>query len=128
VTLWRTFPTRQACQQWCDKEFVAMVRERATTMTRQELDDYWNLPAKARVSDLPDSALVGSRFPLYGRNAATGVWNATGGFTTAWDVPRETADGRWAAQCRDTNDPQGGPEPKWPSVAPLRLEEELTDG
>ena len=116
---WRIYATQQACQQWCDQQYAAMVRERAATLDPQELVDHWDLPNRARIPDLPDSALVGSRFPLYGRNAASGAWNTTSGYTSAWAIPRETAAGDWAAECRDPQDPAGQPEPTWPDPGPI---------
>lgn len=119
MALWRVFPTVGQAEAYCRQCYVGMVRQRAATLTRQELDDHWNLPGKVRVPDLPDAQINGSRFPLYGRNQATGAWNATSGYTTAWAEPRQTADGDWAAQAIDPADPLAVPEPTWPDPGPV---------
>lgn len=116
---YRVFDTLGQCNAYCAQMFVSMVRARAATMTRQELHDHWNLPTKARIPELPDHVITGSRFPLYGRNQLTREWNTTAGFTTAWDKPRETANGQWAAQALDPDDPDAVPEPEWPPVDDL---------
>ena len=35
-------------------------------------------------------------FPIFGTNAATGVKNTEAGYTTAWAVAQQTAQGQWA--------------------------------
>lgn len=53
----------------------------------------------------PDEAVQvnsGNRhFPIFGKNAATGVKNTTEGHTTAWDVAQETLQGKWVFQKPD---------------------------
>jgi len=115
MNLWRIFPSRQACQSWCDAQFAAMARQHAQ-VNNGVLFDYSNGRRPVDIRPLPDQAITGARFPLWGRNAASGQWNTEFGFTTAWAIPQETADGRWAAPCRDPNDPNGQPEPAWPEV------------
>lgn len=40
-------------------------------------------------------------FPVFGKNAATGVKNTADGHTTAWDVARQTPQGKWVCQKPD---------------------------
>lgn len=53
----------------------------------------------------PDEAVqvnVGNRhFPVFGKNAATGVKDITAGHTTAWAVARQTLQGKWVFQKPD---------------------------
>lgn len=111
--MWRLFDTIGQAEAYCRQCYVTMVRNHARTLTRQEMDDHWNLPTRARIPDLPDSHLVGSRFPIYGR--CNGRWNSTSGYTTGWATPRETADNRWSVEAFDHNDPDAtGTQPEWP--------------
>lgn len=114
--MWRVFDTVGQARAYNAQCFAALVRKHAATLTDQEMDDHWDLPKRARIPDLPDSALTGGRFPIYGRNQATGLFNTVSSFTRAWAEPRETADGRWAAPCLDPTDPEGVPEPSWPAL------------
>lgn len=111
--LWRIFVTEAGCQAWCDQQFVALARRRAVE-SAGVLWDFMQGRRPVNVAQLPDAAITATRFPLMGRNAATGRWNTTSGFTTAWATAQPTADGRWAAPCLDPNDPNGQPEPAWP--------------
>jgi hypothetical protein len=113
--MWRIFPTEQQCATWCRQQFAQMARERAAT-NNGALFDYSDGKRSVNVNNLPDAQVTGARFPLWGRNAATNEWNTEFGFTTAWDEPRETAAGEWAAPCRVVDDPDGVPEPEWPVV------------
>lgn len=53
----------------------------------------------------PDEAVqvnAGNRhFPIFGVNAATGVKDHDDGYTTAWDVARQTMQGKWVFQKPD---------------------------
>lgn len=53
----------------------------------------------------PDEAVqvdAGNRhFPVFGKNAATGVKDTTAGHTTAWDVARQTPQGKLVFQKPD---------------------------
>lgn len=53
----------------------------------------------------PDEAVqvnAGDRhFPIFGKNAATGMKSQTEGRTTAWDVERQTLQGKWVFQKPD---------------------------
>lgn len=53
----------------------------------------------------PDEAVQvnsGNRhFPVFGRNALTGVKDTINGRTTAWDVARQTLQGKWVCQKPD---------------------------
>lgn len=53
----------------------------------------------------PDEAVQvnsGNRhFPIFGKNAATGVKDTIAGHTTAWDVARQTLQGKWVFQKPD---------------------------
>jgi hypothetical protein len=50
----------------------------------------------------PDEAVqvnAGNRhFPVFGKNALTGVKDTINGRTTAWDVARQTLQGKWVFQ------------------------------
>lgn len=115
MTNFRTFNTEADAVAYNDASFAALVRAHAAGLTNQEMDDHWNLPTKARIPDLPDEQLVGSRFPIYGRDGATGQFNTSSGFTTAWATPRLTAAGTWAVVAYDQADPLAVPEPAWPA-------------
>lgn len=41
------------------------------------------------------------RFPVFGRNAATGRTNDTDGYTIAWAIPQQTTGGAWVFQKPD---------------------------
>ena len=116
MALWRVFDTQGQAQAYCAQCWVTMVRAHAATLTRQEMDDHWNLPTRAHIPDIPDVQINGQRFPIYCRNALTGEWNTRDGFTRASADPRETAEGKWAVQCLDLNDPKGVSEPTWPPI------------
>lgn len=53
----------------------------------------------------PDEAVQvdsGNRhFPVFGKNAATGAKDTAAGHTTAWDVERQTLQGKWVFQKPD---------------------------
>jgi hypothetical protein len=53
----------------------------------------------------PDQAVqvnAGNRhFPIFGVNAATGAKQTADGYTTAWDVARQTVQGQWVFQKPD---------------------------
>ena len=57
-----------------------------------------------------------ARLPLLGRRN-DGRINEADGYTTAWDVPRATKDGRWAVQCPPF-DTGGVAAPEWPDPPP----------
>jgi hypothetical protein len=114
VSLWRIFSTEQQCAAWCRQQFAQMARERAQ-VNAGVLFDYTNGKRPVDLNTLPDGQITGQRFPLWGKNEATGEWNTEDGFTTAWAEPRETIDGQWAAPCRNPDDPNGQPEPEWPT-------------
>jgi hypothetical protein len=114
VSLWRIFSTEQQCATWCRQQFAQMARERANINDGILFDHHNNLQP-VNVTAFPDSEITGNRFPLWGRNAVTHQWVSTEGFTTAWAEPRETIDGQWAAPCRNADDPDGQPEPEWPT-------------
>lgn len=40
-------------------------------------------------------------FPVFGKNAASGMKDTTAGHTTAWDVARQTLQGKWVFQKPD---------------------------
>jgi len=115
MIIWRVFLTEGQAIAYAAQCYVAMVRKHAEGLTRQEMNDHWNLPTRARIPDLPDHVIVGSRFPIYGRNAATGKFETEAGHTTAWCEPRETASGHWACPAYDPADPQAVAEPEWPT-------------
>ena len=96
---WRIFDTEAEAQTYADDCWVRFVAQR---------DD-------GSVRVLP--AADGVELVALGRNAATGEVVTDAGWTTAWDIPRQTADGRWAVQCLPGDD--GDPEPEWPAPPPL---------
>jgi hypothetical protein len=111
--MWRIFPTVADCQSYCDAAWRTLARTRAAA-NGNVLWDYSNGRRPVNISTLPDQAITPARFPLLGRNQATGKINMDSGWTTAWAEPRETADGQWAAPCVNPDDPNGQPEPAWP--------------
>ena len=58
----------------------------------------FNVITKQReyVLDKEDSELTSDKYPMFGYNAKTQIVNKTEGWTTAWDIPVELIDGRWA--------------------------------
>lgn len=109
---WRVFALEADAVAYNDACFVALVRSHASTLTRQEMDDHWNLPTKARIPDLPDEQITGARFPIYGKR--DGQWNTTYGYVTTWASVRATAAGTFAVQAYDPADPLAVAEPAWP--------------
>ena len=87
--------------EWPDS--LADLRTTMLGLSRAQLD-----ALRARVDNLPQM----------GRRASDNRLNEIDGYTTAWDVPRETADGRWAVQCPPFDD-GGDPEPEWPPSPPM---------
>lgn len=55
-----------------------------------------------------------ANLPLLGRRH-DGTLNLADGHTLRWDIPRQTADGRWAVQCPPF-DTGGEPSPAWPAL------------
>ena len=58
----------------------------------------FNVITKQReyVLDKEDSELTSDKYPMFGYNAKTQKVNKETGWTTAWDIPVELIDGRWA--------------------------------
>jgi hypothetical protein len=96
---WRTFTTEAEAQAFADECWVRFVAQRDDGSVRVVLAD-----GEAQIVAL-------------GRRADDGELVTDEGWTTAWDVPRQTADGRWAVQALPGDD--GELEPEWPAPPPL---------
>ena len=133
MTTWRVFPTETAARRYALACWLVMLHDRAAggtlrridTDARTELGDDdrpdWpaTLPeARTFLQNLTTEQRATlaerlRRLPLLGRRL--GLIRTDGGYTTAWAIPRLTADGRWAVQCPPF-DPGGDPAPEWPKV------------
>lgn len=133
MTTYRLFPTRVAADRYALACHLRILRRRADQGdgTLRRIDTW----AKESVTDWPDdhealrtwlASLTAAelravrdrvaRLPLMGRRH-DGSLNETDGYTLAWDVPRQTRDGRWAVQC-PTFDTSGVAAPEWPDPPP----------
>ena len=58
----------------------------------------FNVITKQReyILDKPESELTSDKYPMFGYNAKTQKVNTKEGYTTAWDIPVELIDGRYA--------------------------------
>lgn len=130
---YRIFATRLAAERYALACHLRFLRRRAAEGdgTLRRIDTW----ARENVTDWPDDhetlrTWLGSlsaaelravrdrvaRLPLMGRRH-DGRLNETDGYTTGWDVPRQTRDGRWAVECPPF-DASGGPAPEWPDPPP----------
>lgn len=126
---YRIFPTRIGAERYALGCHLRILRRRAAQGdgTLKRIDTW----ARENVTDWPDdhealrtwlASLTAAqlkavhdrvaRLPLMGHRH-TGALNEDDGYTTAWDVPRQTKAGTWAVQCPPF-DATGGSEPEWP--------------
>jgi hypothetical protein len=134
VTTWRTFATRRNAEIYALAVWLRILRRRAAegdgtllnivTRLRERVVDEWpddHETLRTTLTSLTNAQLAAlversERLPLLGRRLGQLVIDD--GHTLRWDIPRQTADGRWAVQCPDF-DPAGGPEPAWPTSPAL---------
>lgn len=133
MATYRLFPTRVAAERYELACWLRILRRRADQGdgTLKRIDTW----ARENVTDWPDDhealrTWLGSltaaqlravrdrvaRLPLMGHRH-DGRLNEHDGYTTAWDVPRQTRDGGWAVECPPF-DPTGvaAPDPP-PTIA-----------
>jgi len=89
------FQTQQAAQSALEVIYANMVE----SVDSPDLLDVATGQVVPKDELTPDEAVqvnAGNRhFPVFGKNAATGVKNTTAGHTTAWAVAQQTLQGKW---------------------------------
>jgi len=89
------FQTQQAAQSALEVIYANMVE----SVDSPDLLDVATGQVVLKDELTPDEAVqvnAGNRhFPVFGKNAATGVKNTTAGHTTAWAVAQQTLQGKW---------------------------------
>lgn len=111
---YRVFATEAEATASNQEIYAGMVRERAALFGG--LLERWNggvVPVN--VSDLPDEALTGSKFPIYGYRASDNQTMKQSGHTTAWAIPQQITDGRWVFPSPDDQGEEAGDD-WWPKT------------
>lgn len=134
MATFRIFNTRRNAEIYALACWLRILRRRAAegdgtllnivTRLRERVVDEWpddHDTIRTTLTSLSNAQLAAlversERLPLLGRR--NGQLVIDDGHTLRWDIPRQTADGRWAVECPPF-DAGGGPEPAWPTPPPL---------
>lgn len=132
IDTYRLFATRANAERYALAVWLRILRRRAATgdgtllniatRAKERVVDEWpddHDALRAWLATLTATQLRALRdrlanLPALGRDHR-GRLVEDRGHTLRWDVPRQTADGRWAVQCPPF-DTGGEPSPAWPAL------------
>lgn len=119
-TTWKIFVLQAEAQDYADVTWASLVQIAPIERIPEEFHDVKSRMPRDVREMTPDEIRTIAEVPLKGLDYEGNVVDA--GYSGAWAIPRETADGQWAVPCLDKFD-MGGPMPEWPVIP----EEEFPD-
>lgn len=115
MSKYRVYPTIGAASAYALACYRRLVRDVAAGLPDQAMKDK-STGIRVYIPDVADGDISPERFPVPGRNKATGELMEDSGLTTAWAEPRRTDFGYYGVLSYDQEaDPWAQDEPNWAS-------------